>query len=691
MTTDWLGKMNPPQREAILYFDSPLMVVAGAGSGKTRVITHKIAFLLKEKELPPEGVLGVTFTNKAAQEMKARIQQLTGIDSRRFTVSTFHSLGLRILRESGAARGFGSDWSVIDDGEQRRTLDRLIKQRAINLTSDQRDQLRRRINLAKMNSLYPNNPDLLEDRGFTDDEIEIFRRYHEFQSAEHIWDFEDLVSLPVKMLQGDPELLRRYSERFQYVVVDEFQDTNPNQYEMVRLLAGRRKAVTVVGDDDQAIYSWRGASIRFLADFERDFPGTRIIKLEQNYRSTAPILNFANRIIGMNRQRRRKSMWTEREEGPPVTILHSVSKQDEARKVSELIRLWKRKHPERLPVAILYRINSQSLAMETALTRGEVSFRIIKGQRFFDRKEVRDGMAVLRLAANPADNLAFRRVADSLPLGIGAKTMEQLEAAAHDTGKSLLETLFTTMPHKVSSRPFLQKLEQSAATPPRSGFADILHGLLKLSGYREILQRRGEDERLLNLDELEEFIRDWESGEESPRITDLLDRINVDAYSRDREGSEDAFLLTMHNAKGLEFKTVIVAGVNRTYLPFFLRKGLDELEEERRLFYVASTRAIHHLVVSTGSDRLSPFLSALPSGLYRFAHSPQDVDPGVRETREEAGDDAGETVEHPVFGRGRIEKQIDQHRFLVDFFDKGRKVIDTSIVPLIKVEKIEKS
>ncbi|HDP94209.1 MAG TPA: DUF3553 domain-containing protein [Candidatus Aminicenantes bacterium] len=680
MSTEWLEKMNPRQREAVLYFDSPLMVVAGAGSGKTRVITHKIAYLVKEKGLNPGNVLGVTFTNKAAAEMKTRIEQLTGIDARRFMISTFHALGLRMLRESGKEKGFAPEWSVIDDNEQRRIMDRLAREYLPGLTRDQRDQLRRRINLAKMNSLYPNNPDLLEARGFSNQEVGFFRRYHDCQVREQVWDFEDLVSLPVKMLQSDPQLLRFYGDRFQYVVVDEFQDTNPNQYEMIRLLSGRRHGVTVVGDDDQAIYSWRGASVRFLTDFERDFPNTRVIKLEQNYRSTKPILDFANHIIGMNRERKRKSMWTEREQGPPVCVLHSVSKQDEARKIADLVSLWKKTFPERLPVAILYRINSQSLALETAFARGRVSFRIIKGQRFFDRKEVRDAMAVLRLALNKSDNLAFRRLADSLPLGIGPRTLDQLERESQHSGQPLLATLFRMMPQKARSKPFLLHLEQLSADPPRSGYADVLRSLLKLSGYRKILRQREEEERLLNLDELEEFVRNWEENETNPQITDLLDRINVDAFDKDHNHSVDAFLLTMHNAKGLEFKTVIAAGVNATYLPFFLRKGLHEWEEERRLFYVASTRAIHHLIVSTGSERLSPFLSSLPARLYRFAHSPEEISAGrdplpVREA-------SGEEVVHPIFGQGRIEKRIDTHRLLVDFAERGRKVIDTSIVPL---------
>ncbi len=681
MPTEWTKGMNPEQKEAVLHFDSPLLIVAGAGSGKTRVITHKIAYLVGEKQFSPRSILGVTFTNKAASEMKQRIQELTGIDSREFSISTFHSLGLRILRENGDAGDFGGDWKVMDDGEQRKAIERLLKSHASHYTSDQRDQLRRRMNSAKMNSLYPNNPDLLEDRGFSPEEIHIFRQYWQFQLENQAWDYEDLVSLPVKLLQGNPDLLTHYRSRFQYVVVDEFQDTNPNQYELIRLLAGEHQAITVVGDDDQAIYSWRGANVRFLSDFEQDFPGTRVIKLEQNFRSTRPILNFANSIIRMNRQRRGKSMWTEHTEGAPVHILHSVSKEDEARKAADLVRSWKTRHPERLPIAFLYRINSQSLALETAFTRRQVPFRILKGQRFFDRKEVRDCLAILRLAVNRNDNLSFRRMADALPLGIGARTMEQVDEKARANEISLWDALVRFFPGKISVKPFLQRLSVTEPKPASGGYADLLQSLIKISGYLDVLERRGDDDRILNISELIEFIRRWETTENHSGINELLDRISVDSHDENTHSPVDAYLLTMHNAKGLEFNSVVVTGVNATYLPFFLRKGIDELEEERRLLYVASTRAIRHLILSTGSDRLSPFLTPVPSQLYRFVHSPEEVSASSSPNHPEE-ESPSQQVEHPVFGPGRVEKRIDEHKFLVDFGDRGQKVIDTSIVPL---------
>ncbi|HLP49049.1 MAG TPA: UvrD-helicase domain-containing protein, partial [Candidatus Kapabacteria bacterium] len=263
-----LETLNPEQKQAVLYLDSPLLIIAGAGSGKTKVITQKIAYLIREKEYSPYNILGVTFTNKAASEMKSRIESITGIDARFFNISTFHSLGLRILRESGSAVGFDRDWQVIDDADQKKILDKLIKENLSYFTNDMRDDLKRKINFAKMELIYPNNRDFLFQKGFTEDEVRIFTLYFKFQKENKVWDYEDLVSLPVKLFQTHEETRLKYAEKFRYVVVDEFQDTNPNQYELLRAIAGDHKNITIVGDDDQAIYSWRGASIRFLFNFE---------------------------------------------------------------------------------------------------------------------------------------------------------------------------------------------------------------------------------------------------------------------------------------------------------------------------------------------------------------------------------------------------------------------------------------
>lgn len=692
VTEDILETLNPVQKQAVLYLDSPLLIIAGAGSGKTKVITNKIAYLVREKDYNPRNILGVTFTNKAASEMRNRIQQLTGIDARSFNIFTFHALGLRILRQSSDISGFDREWEVMDDSDQKKILNNIIKNNFNHYTSDMRDSIKRKIGFAKMNLIYPNNKDYLYQKGFNDDEVEIFSLYFKYQGANKVWDYEDLVSLPAKLLQGNKELLEKYRSRFRYVVVDEFQDTNPNQYELIRLLAGDHKNITIVGDDDQAIYSWRGASIRFLFNFEEDFPRTHIVKLEQNYRSTPQVLDFANDMITRNRQRRGKAMWTDREDGNPVYVLNSSSKDTEARMAAEYITRLKHEDPELFPVAILYRINSQSLAFETEFAQQGIDFKILKGQRFFDRKEVKDSLALLRLAVKPDDDISFARVVDFLSLGIGAKTLQNLTEVAGEHNLSLFQALREHMPDRFSSKDIFPAIYALSQKQTELKFSEILEKLLRRSHYLDNLEARGEESRVLNVRELIEFIKKWEDENPGEPFTHLVDRISLDSGDSDsgkeKENKTPVFLLTMHNAKGLEFNTVIVAGSNNTFMPFFMRKDRTEIEEERRLFYVAATRAIRQLIVSTGAEKPSRFIDEINSVLYSRVYS---IDPifhvplyqesveipesGIMQTVHEE-----KYLEHPIFGRGKILNNIDGEKVLVDFPKKGEKVIDTSVV-----------
>ncbi|MDQ1353116.1 MAG: ATP-dependent helicase UvrD/PcrA [Acidobacteriota bacterium] len=696
---DLLETLNPVQKQAVLYLDSPLLIIAGAGSGKTKVITHKIAYLIREKEYSPYNILGVTFTNKAANEMKSRIESLTGIDARFFNISTFHSLGLRILRESGSTVGFDKDWQVIDDGDQKKILDQLVKENLSYFTNDMRDDLKRKINFAKMDLHYPNNKEFLFQKGFNEDEAKIYSLYYNFQKTNKVWDYEDLVSLPAKLFQSYEEIRLKYAEKFRYVVVDEFQDTNPNQYELLRAIAGDHQNITIVGDDDQAIYSWRGASIRFLFNFEDDFPNTHIVKLEQNYRSTPQVLDFANSLITKNTLRRSKSMWTEQGEGNPVYLLNTLSKEDEAEKVAEIItRLQREEESQELfPLAILYRINSQSLMFETEFARQGIDFKIIKGLRFFERKEIKDCLALLKLTLNPGDDISFLRVIDFLPLGIGPKTLENLSNHARTKNLPLFLALKECLPDKFRDKKIFlaiydvhARIRQQEELP----FSEILTRLLKASGYLEFLEDRGEESRQMNIDELIEFIKKWETDSPGETIADLMDRISLDADAKaNREENKNkstcpVYLLTMHNAKGLEFPTVIAAGINASYMPFFMRKDKTEIEEERRLFYVAATRAIKQLIVSVGGDRPSRFLGDISRSLYSTIYSGDDlfesdspfhslpergIEPKVVEEK---------YLEHPIFGKGKIIAAIDKDRFVVSFAKKGEKVIDTSIAPV---------
>jgi len=665
------------------------MVVAGAGSGKTNVITHKIAYLLQAGNYLPGQVLGLTFTNRAAAEMKDRIFRLTGIPHTSFQISTFHSLGLKILRERGDRFGFDPRWQVIDEQDQRQILSGIIKESCPHYTNDMAEAARRRINLAKMNLVYPNDAESLRAMGFDDSEVHIFSLYHGCQGQRCVWDFEDLVSYAVKLLHRNADIQGEYSDRFRYVVVDEFQDTNPNQYELIKTLTQRRSKITVVGDDDQAIYSWRGASVRFLLDFERDFPGTRVIKLEQNYRSTMPILDFANHLIATNTLRRPKKMWTDRGSGQPVCLLRSLSKEDEATKVVDLIALLKRDRPDMFPVAILYRINSQSLAFETELLKRDIPFRIVKGLRFFDRKEVKDCLALLKLALNPNDDISFARVVGFLPMGIGEKSMEELAGYSRGKRISLFNAMATLYPKKLSTKPLFSSL---AAMPDghveRVGYHKLLNELLSISGYRDILQNKEDQSRWLNVAELLEFDGNWEEEFPQAAFVDLLDRISLESPGQRVREDMPVDMLTMHNAKGTEYPTVVVVGINATYMPFFLRKGVEEWEEERRLFYVASTRAQNQLIVSVGSDRPSRFLTAIDHRHYRVFYDSHELYNHLA-TSEKASQSGPEPngggiryVQHLLCGRGRIITPINQDTFLIEFEGRGQKVIDGTRVEL---------
>ncbi len=688
-----LEGLNPVQKDAVQYFDSPLLIIAGAGSGKTKVITHKIAYMVLERGLAPMNILGVTFTNRAANEMKERIEEVSGIDKNLFNISTFHSLGLRILRETIEYSNYDADWNVMDDRDRKKIIESIIKTDFAYFTSDMRDRIMKKISFSKMNLNYPNNRQRLYSRGFEDAEVEIFARYFEYQKKNKIWDYEDLISLPVILLQSNEIVKEKYENRFKYVLVDEFQDTNPNQYMLIKLIAGKHKQITIVGDDDQAIYSWRGANIRFLFDFENDFPNVEIIKLEQNYRSTKQILNFANNMIKRNRNRRDKEMWTEKESGNAVFVMDSYSKEKEAENIANLIVDLKKRKPEIFPIAILYRINSQSLVIENELLSRNIRFRILKGLRFFDRKEVRDSLSLLQLAVNPDDNMAFIRMIDFLALGIGPKTLKQIIAKSEESGKSLFKTLKEFFIDKYSNKSLFRKIFELNNNMDNISYSEALTVLVDYSGYKALLQEKQANDKLLNIKELVVFITKWEESREEVKFSDLMDTITLSSNESDKKDKTDVFLLTMHNAKGMEFPTVICYGINSTFMPFFMRnkRNLKDMEEERRLFYVAATRAMKQLIIS--ADKLSPsvFLNKISRSLYTSVDTIYDIagtdvplhdeSNVINQSRTEVIEEE-RFIEHSFFGKGKIINQISEKKFLILFENKGEKLIDTSIVPI---------
>jgi len=681
MVEQLLAGLNQRQREAVLHLDSPLLVIAGAGSGKTRVITHKIAYLALCRDISPAAILGVTFTNKAATEMKNRIEELTGMPARRFRISTFHALGLRLLRENAAHSGFTGEWQVLDDGEQKRFFSNLEKNLPEWPTGIKSEEIRRNINLAKMKGLYPNNSEALRVNGFSPAEREIFRHYHQWQWENRLWDYEDLISLPVQLLNARAELRSHYNDCFQYIVIDEFQDTNPNQYELIRLLSRKSSPVTAVGDDDQSIYSWRGAEPRFLLEFEKDFPGARIIKLEQNYRSSATILEFANRIIAGNLKRRPKNMWTDAEPGCPVFLLNSFSKDEEATATANLVESLQKQVPEWRPIVVLYRVHAQSLAFENEfLTRG-IPFQILKGLSFFERKEIKDAMALLRLALQPENDNSFARVCEALPLGIGPKNLIKLKKEAQASGQALFQA-FLARPNKKDDS-FFQLLAANLSEISAMPLAEALEELLELSGYRNNLLSKNETERLLNLEELSEFISNWSKDNPQGSFSDLLDNLTLNTPRGKSRAADPVFLASMHNAKGLEFPVVIAAGINSQYMPFFLSRELSQLEEERRLLYVTATRARHLLVLSRGSSYPSWFLNQVSAEHYSIVSKTDQIIGMIsNNSLQPLQKKQNRPVRHPCFGQGILIDTLGKNKFLIEFPKSGQKVIDASIVAI---------
>lgn len=687
-----LKSLNDEQVEGVKHIETPLLIIAGAGSGKTRVITHKIAYLVMENGYMPYNILGITFTNKAANEMKARVVNLTQMEPNLFNISTFHSLGLKILKANADKFGYDKTWTVMDKDDEKKIVKKISRELHEDISNEDINDYMRMIDNLKMNLLYPNNLEDLYDLGYDDEFLEVYKRYFEYQKRNHLWDFEDLISLSVKMLESDEDVRKYYSNRFKYVVVDEFQDTNPNQYELMKLIAKSHQNITIVGDEDQAIYGWRGANSKFLFDFKHDFPNTKIIKLEQNYRSTPQILNFSNEIIKKKNKDFVKMLWTDREVGSPVIVYNSYSnsKFDEANDISNLIKRLNPDDKNIFPIAILYRINSQSRIIEKELSNYGIPYKIIKGLRFFERKEVKDCIALVSLAANLNDNLSFIRVCDFASIGVGDKTIKELENHIDSENVSLFQIYKKIYPKKFNSKPFFKTMERLNKEFEDLRFSEVLKEILKEIDYMEKLEIKQEYSRIANINELIDYFDEWQKENSDKTFFDLKESITLDSDNKDKKNKYYPVLLsTIHNAKGLEFPTVIMLSVNDFYLPFIRRTGSEEIEEERRLFYVGCTRAMNYLIVSTGHYEASRFIKSINRSKYRVVDdwiSLIDMINGNKTEKSELSSNSNnnkiEFVNHPIFGKGEVISKVSESKFLIKFENEKEIVIDTEVINL---------
>ena len=705
-----LAGLNPQQREAVLASEGAVLILAGAGSGKTRVITQRIAHLVLDEGVPSERILAVTFTNKAAGEMKARTEALLPGRAVKSWISTFHSLCVRILRREAEAAGLPRDFVIYDDEDQLQAVREAL--RALDLPEKVHPPRRilARISAAKNAGRDPEEENDSESVAAAT-LARVAERYRQTLEAAHALDFDDLLLRTVALLESNEAVRESYRQRFQYVLVDEYQDTNRAQYELVRHLSGPHGNITVVGDEDQSIYSWRGADIRNILDFEADFPGARVLRLEENYRSRPAILDAASGLVAHNEKRKGKTLRAVKTAGDPVRLHQAGDEFQEAAWV--VSRISGRRDGGRS--AVLYRMNSQSRLFEEALMRAGVPYEVWGGVGFYERREVKDLLAYLRLIANPRDPMALRRVVNVPPRGIGDRTVQELDRVARERGTSTWEALAIVegealLPARATQplRRFREMLEALRAEAPSLGLKDLLTRILEVTGYAAALAQEESHEsqdRLENLAELLSAAADYQAREDSPSLAGFLDRVSLLSDVDKARDDAPVILMTLHSAKGLEFDAIFLVGLEEGLIPHSrsLARG-DALEEERRLCYVGMTRARERLHLTWaqsrsvfGQRRLSEpsrFLLEIPrdqmeetadgrvpviaasaprrrfGGDRSFIPAPAPSPEALKELR------PGVRVRHPLFGVGtvlRSEASGEETKVTVSFPGVGAK------------------
>ena len=632
---DFLSKLNPEQREAVLHRDGPLLILAGAGSGKTRVITYRIAYLIGDGHARPDEVLAVTFTNKAAGEMRERVEALIGEDGKGVWLSTFHALCARLLRREAPKIGLSRDFVIYDSSDQVAVVKQIEKELGIDDKFVPPRQALSRISHARNRMEGPDS--LRGSYNLRDEQIaRIFERYVTALRDANALDFDDLLLKTVELFETSEQVRGYYSNKFRFIMIDEYQDTNRPQYMLIKRLAEVHRNLAVVGDPDQSIYKWRGADLRNILDFEHDFPEAQTIRLEQNYRSTQVILDAASAVISQNRNRKEKRLWTDRAGGAKII---SYRGNDELEEADFIVRTIKQARAEQVDgvgnmKAVLYRINSQSRAIEDSLMRESIPYKIIGGVRFYERKEIKDSLAYLKLIINPHDDVSLRRVINVPARGVGKGVMDGLQAIDPEAVRLDAPPLLAIgLAEVASARSLWSKLTHAVdesrlparATSALRGFRDMLASLAQVAredtvsvvlgkmldqtGYLKALRDENSEEaneRIENLMELVSAARDYEAREAEASLGGFVDRLSLLSEADEESGSREArvWMMTMHAAKGLEFPLVIIAGLEEGLFPH-ARAGEDEddIEEERRLCYVGMTRAQSNLVLTSAARR----------------------------------------------------------------------------------------
>ncbi|MDJ0880109.1 MAG: DNA helicase II [Gammaproteobacteria bacterium] len=705
-----INALNDPQRQAVTAEMRPILVLAGAGSGKTRVLTHRIAWVCEVGGLSPFSVLAVTFTNKAASEMRGRVEQLLGISAGAMWVGTFHGLAHRMLRAHWQEADLPQTFQILDSDDQLRMVKRAVRQMELDEGQWPPKQAQWFINQCKDDGLRPSHVDPGQDP-IRQQLLQVYQTYENLCQRAGVIDFAELLLRSLELIRDNDQLRNHYQRRFQHILVDEFQDTNAIQYAWLRLMAGDHTPVFVVGDDDQSIYGWRGARIENIQHFERDFPNTLVIRLEQNYRSTATILNAANALIDHNQGRMGKELWTEGEQGEPILYYNAYNEKDEARFVVDRIQNWVEQGRSRNEIAVLYRSNAQSRQFEEYLISRGIPYRVYGGLRFFERAEIKDTLAYLRMLSNPLDDTSFERTINHPPRGLGQKSVDTIRLYAREhsialwnAARELAESNQLTARARTSIAAYIELINRLRAQSQILGLAEQIGLCIESSGLKAHFDKDKSEKGEARRENLQELIGAGKSFE-FDHDTDLDEMSSLDAFLAHAaleagEGQADEWeecvqLMTMHSVKGLEFPLVFMVGMEEGLFPH--QRSSEEpgrMEEERRLCYVGITRARQQLIMTSaevrrlyGNDNynvLSRFIKEIPSELIeeirpKAQFSRPIYPPGAisrNQVEEEVGLSVGQRVSHNKFGNGiiiNIEGQAAQARVQVNFENDGSK------------------
>ena len=720
--------MNSEQSEAVRTTEGPLLIMAGAGSGKTRVLTHRIAYLLDEKDVSPYNILAITFTNKAAKEMKARVEHLVGEEAQVIWMSTFHSMCVRILRRDADRIGIERNFTIIDPTDQKSVIKDVLKSENIDSKRFEPRMFIGAISNLKNELKTPEDAQKEANDFHSQMVATVYKGYQRQLSRNEALDFDDLIMTTINLFERVPETLEYYQNKFQYIHVDEYQDTNKAQYTLVKLLANKFKNLCVVGDSDQSIYGWRGADIQNILSFEEDYPEAKTIFLEQNYRSTKNILNAANEVIKHNSERKPKGLWTANSGGDKIQYYEAMTERDEAEYVVKEIMKHQRSGKKYSEMAILYRTNAQSRVLEETFMKSNIPYTMVGGQKFYDRKEIKDLLSYLRVIANSNDDISLQRIINVPKRGIGPSSVEKIQTYSLQNNISMFDALaevdFIGLSKKVTQEciSFYEMIQNLIKEQEFLEISEIVDEVLQKSGYRDMLDREQSIEsrsRLENLDEFMSVPKDYEENTplEEQSLINFLTDLSLVADIDEADTQNGVTLMTMHSAKGLEFPIVFIMGMEESLFPHIRAiKSEDdhEMEEERRICYVAITRAEELLYITNATTRMlfgrsqsnmpSRFLKEIPEDLldshtgqkrqtiYPKSQPKRGFSKRTTSTKKQVSSSdwkVGDKVMHKAWGEGMVSNVNEKNGSVeldIIFKSEGPKRLLAQFAPITKKE-----